>query len=723
MNSAIQYKLFATCPKSLEELLFQELTDLGANNVKMTVAGVHFSGDLKLAYSVCLWSRLASRVLLEMASFECQSEEDLYKEIYAIDWSETFPIHQTFAISVRLRRAFSDHSIYVAQKVKDALVDRYRDDRGVRPSVDKDNPDLQWNLFCNQHQAQLYLDLSGTSLHQRGYRTGTGAAPMKENLAAAVLLRAGWPQVAAAGGDLVDPLCGSGTLLVEAAMMAWNQAPGLLRKRWGFTAWKAHQPLLWAKLIEEARDKVAQSRMTFQGELFGFEKSGRVLDLAEENIRRAGVSEIITLKKMDLANNQHQVAENSLVVTNPPYGERLDERIQALQVFGELGDWLKRCAIGAKAAYLAIDKDMGRATGIRSDKFYHMFNGQLSIELCCSKVIPENFSQSAYTQSVTELSTGGRELSNRLAKNDRKLKSWLKKEGIECYRLYDADLPEYNVAIDRYGRYFHVQEYAAPRTIPPQTARKRLDEVVLVIRERYQVSVEEICIKRRRKQKNEDQYQKQELLSAVDVEPFTVYESGLRFEVDLGKYVDTGLFLDSRPMRRLVAQHAAKKSLLNLFAYTGTASVYAAAAGAASTTTVDMSNTYIAWAERNMKANGFTGSNHHFIQQDCIQWLMDNTLKYDVIFLDPPTFSNSKSMETHWDVQEDHGIFIEKLMESLDQDGLMIFSNNLRKFKLDEELAEIFDVENISDKTFDPDFQRNRHIHHCFLIRHKKVVG
>ncbi len=724
MQSAVSFKLFATCPKSLEDLLTKELLDLGASEVKQTVAGVHFSGDLAMAYRVCLWSRLASRVLLEVAHFPCESNEQLYDAVYALDWPEIFDVNQTFAISARLRRAYTDHSAYVAQKVKDAIVDRYRNDRGIRPSVDKDTPDLRWNLFCNKNSAQLYLDLSGDSLHKRGYRTGTGVAPMKENLAAAILMRAGWPEVAANGGDLIDPLCGSATILIEGALMAWDQAPGLLRKYWGFSAWKGHDETLWQQLIDEARTRIGEGRMNFAGELFGFEQSGRVLDHAEQNLRLAGVTEIVTLKKMGLANNKHLVPESSLVVTNPPYGERLDERIDALKTFAALGDWLKHYALGAKAAYLALDKDMGRATGIRSDKFYRFYNGQMPVELCISNISEEQFSQSAYTESVAEavaeLSQGAQELSNRLAKNEKRLKKWIKKEGIKGYRLYDADLPEYNVAIDRYGKYFHVQEYAAPKEVPVNVARKRLDEVILVLRERYQVEVNEICIKRRRKQKQESQYQKHELISAASIEPFIMEESDLKFEVNLGQYIDTGLFLDSRPIRKLIAEHARDKNMLNLFAYTGSASVYAAAGGAASTTTVDMSNTYLAWAERNMANNGFVGSHHRFIHQDCIKWLANNQEKFDLIFLDPPTFSNSKSMDTHWDIQADHPIYIEKLMESLTQDGLLIFLNNLRKFKIDEQLSDDFDIEDVSTKTLDPDFQRNTSIHHCFMIRHKK---
>ncbi len=726
MSDSERYKLFASCPRSLEQLLAEELAEIGADDIKQTVAGVHFRGDLKTAYKVCLWSRLASRVLLELTTFPCKSNEELYNGIYEMPWPDIFALNRTFVISASLRRAYTDHTVFVSQKVKDALVDRFRDLKQSRPNVDKDKPDLRFNLFCDQNKAQLYIDLGGSSLHQRGYRGGTGVAPIKENLAAAILLRAGWPEIAKQGGILVDPMCGSATLLIEGAFIARDQAPGLLRKRWGFTQWKGHNAEIWDEVIAEANDRLEKGKQNYQGEIFGFDKSGRVLDLSEDNVFRAGCNDVLTLKKSSLEKNKFTADENTLVITNPPYGERLDERQAALATYGEFGDWLKQQATGATVAFLALDKDMGRASGLKSQKFYKFFNGPIAVELCCTEVKQENFSSSPYSSEVPQLTPGAEAFSNRIKKNQKKLAKWLRREEIDCYRLYDADLPDYNVAIDCYKNsittelFLHVQEYAAPAELPKAVARKRLDEVILVLRHSFEVGVKNIFVKQRRQQKQDNQYQKKELLSDYQTEPFIVKESGLKFEVSLGQHLDTGLFLDHRPVRKLIASKVAGKTFLNLFAYTGSATVYAASAGASETTTLDMSNTYLDWARRNMGMNGFIYGSHNFIREDCLQWIETNKQKFDVIFLDPPTFSNSKNMQQHWDVQEDHQRLINTVMSFLSEDGELIFSNNLKKFKLSEELINTFDVKNITHQTIDIDFQRRGNIHHCFIIRHKK---
>jgi len=725
MTTEQPFKLFATCPRSLEQLLADELEAIGASDIKLTVAGVHFSGDLKTAYEVCLWSRMASRVLLELSEFPCRSNDELYNGVYQMPWLETFAVNKTFVISASLRKAYTDHTVFVSQKVKDAIVDRFRDAIQSRPNIDKDKPDLRFNLFCDQNKATVYLDLGGTSLHQRGYRSGTGVAPLKENLAAALLIRAGWPEVAKENGTLLDPMCGSATLLIEGAFIARDQAPGLTRKRWGFTSWKDHNSELWDEVVGEAQKRLETGIASYKGELFGFDKSGRVLDLSEDNLRRSGSSDVVTLKKASLEKNQFEADENTLVIVNPPYGERLDDRFEALSTYGDLGDWLKTHAMGVKLAVLALDKDMGRATGIKSQKFYKFFNGPIAVELCCSEVAEENFTTSPYSKQLPELTPGAEALSNRIKKNLKKLSKWLRREEIDCYRLYDADLPEYNVAIDFYKNFkthdifFHLQEYAAPAELPEAVARKRLDEVLLVLRHNFEIGLENISVKQRRIQKKNSQYQKQESRSEVQSEPFVVMESGLKFEVNLGQYLDSGLFLDHRPVRKLIAEKAKQKSFLNLFAYTGSASVYAAAAGASSTTTIDMSNTYLDWAKKNMGLNGFIYGSNHFLKEDCLQWVEKNQQKFDLIFLDPPTFSNSKNMYQHWDVQEDHEKLINQVMNFLENDGELIFSNNMKKFKIAENLSDRFEIKNITAQTIDQDFQRRSNIHHCFLLKHK----
>jgi 23S rRNA (guanine2445-N2)-methyltransferase / 23S rRNA (guanine2069-N7)-methyltransferase len=278
--------------------------------------------------------------------------------------------------------------------------------------------------------------------------------------------------------------------------------------------------------------------------------------------------------------------------------------------------------------------------------------------------------------------------------------------------VYDADLPEYAVAVDLYDGWAHVQEYAPPTTVDPVKARRRLREVMAVVPEVLGIPPMHAVLKVRRPQRGTDQYQKlQDQGRFLEVE-----EGGLRFLVNLTDYLDTGLFLDHRLTRRLIRELAPGRRFLNLFAYTGTATVYAAAGGAASTTTVDLSTTYLDWARRNLDLNGFTGPEHGFVRVDCLEWLEGGGNAYDLIFLDPPTFSNSKSMDGTLDVQRDHAGLIRAAMRRLAPAGVLIFSTNFRRFRLDQAVAEEFQVTDITRQTIPPDFARNPRIHSCFRI-------
>ncbi len=309
-------------------------------------------------------------------------------------------------------------------------------------------------------------------------------------------------------------------------------------------------------------------------------------------------------------------------------------------------------------------------------------------------------------------------LANRLVKNRKHLAKWLKREGISCYRLYDADLPEYAVAVDVYEGercWVNVQEYEAPKSIDPKSARRRLREALGVIPEVLDVPQDQVFFKVRRQQKGAAQYER----LAEHRRFFEVGEHGLRFLVNFEDYLDTGLFLDHRDTRRLVGELAAGKRFLNLFAYTGTASVYAAGGGAVSTTSVDLSNTYLDWARRNLALNGFSGPEHELIQADCLRWIEQaaGRRRFGLAFLDPPSFSTSKRMTATLDVQRDHVALIRAALRLLESDGVLVFSNNLRRFRMDLDALSDLAIENITAATLPKDFARNPHIHGCWKIR------
>jgi len=312
------------------------------------------------------------------------------------------------------------------------------------------------------------------------------------------------------------------------------------------------------------------------------------------------------------------------------------------------------------------------------------------------------------------LSPGATMFANRIRKNKKRLARWVKREGIECYRLYDADMPEYAVAVDVYGDKLHVAEYMAPKDVDADAASRRLEEVVAALPQALGVSPESISYKRRQRQRGLTQYQKEDSRGEL----MSVREGQARILVNLHDYLDTGLFLDHRPLRLRIAAQARGKDFLNLFCYTGVASIHAALGGAKSTTSVDLSNTYLGWLRKNLAHNGLAETGNLMIKANCLEWLNEPRQTYDLILLDPPSFSNSKSMESAFDIQRDHLPLVRSAMAVLRPGGTLYFSNNRRGFVLDDALLSQFDCDNITRETLPPDFQRNEKIHNCWQIRH-----
>ena len=714
----------ATCPKGLELLLANELQQLGASGVKETVAAVHFEGSLELAYRACLWSRLANRILLPLHSFMLNSADDLYQQCNDIAWESHFTAAQSIAIDFIGTSRHIDNTMYGSQRVKDAVVDRIRRIEGERPDVDTKNPDIRIQVRQHKGRVTVSLDISGESLHRRGYRSGQGSAPIKENLAVALLLRAGWPEIASQGGALLDPMCGSGTLIIEGAMMAADIAPGILRGHYGFHYWLQHDQALWNSLVVEAQERKAAGLEKLELDIRGYDANPRVLEFTTQNIENAGLDEHIRLAHKPIDQFGKPTAEHGLLLTNPPYGERLGEIDELIPLYQKLGTVLQKNFTGWKAAIFTGNVDLGRETDLSPTKQYSLFNGTIPCKLLVftdmtskSARIAERLSTPAPAQELTE---GARMVLNRLKKNQRRLDGWRKKSNISCYRLYDADIPEYAVAVDIYDQSVYVQEYAPPATISEKVARERFAEVKQAVKEFSANYRGKTHYKERRRQKGDSQYQRSNEGASDIVE---VTEGRGRFEVNLSDYLDTGLFLDHRPVRAMIGDLVKGKSFLNLFCYTAAASVQAALAGAKSSLSIDMSNTYLDWAGRNFELNSMSASKHQLLRADCLKWLEEEGELYDVIFLDPPTFSNSKKMDSVLDIQRDHGDMIRNAMAKLAPNGVLIFSNNFRKFKMDELTLRQFDCQNITPQTLDMDFERNPRIHNVWKITRRSSFG
>lgn len=715
----------ATCPKSLEGLLADELAALGAGAVRQSVGTVYFEGDLACGYRCCLWSRLANRILLILHTFEADSGDALHAGVRALDWSEHLEARGTFAIDFTGKAGWLKNTQFAVFRCKDAIVDYFRETRDCRPDIDKNQPDIRLNIRLKKGQAQVALDLSGESLHRRGYRSRGGLAPLKENLAAAILLRADWPGMAARGGALLDPMCGSGTLLIEGAWMAMDIAPGLLRRRWGFDRWQGHVPALWEQLRQEARERRSLGFDRQWPEIRGYDASASAIAMAEENIERAGLKgrvRVLRKELADFAKPTHTDLPTGLIVTNPPYGERLGDESSLLHLYRYLGEACSRDFLGWQAAVFTGNPHLGKAMQWHSHQQYRFLNGSIESQLLLIDLKPGNRVQKRTDDRAPgaavslPLSDGAKMFANRLKKNRKRLDKWLAREDITCYRLYDADMPEYAVAVDCYGDWLMVSEYAAPASIPEDKAEARLREVMSALPEATGVPAERIALKQRRRQRGREQYQRQQRSQQM----VTVREGQAQLLVNLHDYLDAGLFLDHRRVRLEIAARAKGASFLNLFCYTATASVHAALGGAKWTTSVDLSPGYLQWARENLSLNGMSEARHHTVQADCKQWLGDNDKRFDLILLDPPTFSNSKRTDTVLDTQRDHVELIDSAMRALNRDGLLIFSTNRRDFKLEPELAERYQLEDRTAWSLDPDFTRpGKPIHYCWFITGK----
>ncbi|MCW8859113.1 MAG: THUMP domain-containing protein, partial [Deltaproteobacteria bacterium] len=375
-------QFFVTAALGLEPLLAAELVELGVEEVKEERAGVSFSGDLRTAYRICLWTRLGSRVLLPLVSFPAPDTDILYAEVQKIDWSEHFALTNSFAIDCTTVKSQITHSRYGALRVKDAIVDQFRAHTGDRPSVSVEQPDLRINLHLFKDQATLSIDLSGDSLHRRGYRIDGVHAPLKENLAAAILIRGGWPAITAAGGALADPLCGSGTLPLEAALMATDTAPGLLRDYYGFLGWRQHDDVLWQELREEALQRQHAGLERKIAPIVGYDSDSRAIKAAWQHAKNAGLDKIIHFERRSLREfSMPPGITHGLLVANPPYGERIGEESTLPPLYNLLGEKLAKHCRGWKAAVITSKPQLGRAIGLRAGKINTLYNGALKCQL------------------------------------------------------------------------------------------------------------------------------------------------------------------------------------------------------------------------------------------------------------------------------------------------------------------------------------------------------
>ena len=755
-SAELSLDLIITCADGLEAPLQTELTSFGiASEIKST-GRLAVTGTLRDLYTICLWSRVASRVLMLIKRKNINTEYDVAEQLYGLaksaDWTEQFKLEQTFAIRLSVDKRVAVSQQFAMLRIKDAIADTFNEVYDSRPNVDSKNPDFSVFATVNDKQAELYLDLSGTSLHRRGYRVAMTEAPLKENLAAALLYSAGWHKKNEQGNAplynaLIDPMCGSGTFIIEALLMHCDYAVGIDKaaNQFGFYQWQHHDDALWQQMIDDAQTRFRDALAITNEQpdtlplILGFDADSGAILATEKNLIAAGLQDLLPLLDLEtraldqLSSVLKPLVDdgrlsNPLVITNPPYGERLGDEEMIKPLYHALGlilqDSFAGIDIDPMVGILAANVEQVDILPIKEPKTLRCHNGAITVYFRYGTLIAGQTGNlvSRFEKREIEVEEG-QDFINRLQKNLAKLKKLAKKDTVSNLRVYNADLPDFKVAVDLYGDYVHVQEYAPPKTIPPETAKKRFNLALMGIREVFGINREQIFIKTRARQSGNDQYSKQGNTEKRG-KFYVAREDGAYFYVNFTDYLDTGLFIDHRNMRARIKDNSRNKSVLNLFAYTCTASVHAALAGAKKVTSVDLSQNYLDWGKQNFVLNGLDVSRnkYQFVAADIFEWIKDNTEQFDIIFIDPPTFSNSKKFQGTFDVQRDHSALINRAMNRLTSDGVLYFSNNFTRFELDEQLTERYDIVDITQKTIGFDFDVKKPIHQSFEIRHRQSL-
>ncbi|MEC4176020.1 bifunctional 23S rRNA (guanine(2069)-N(7))-methyltransferase RlmK/23S rRNA (guanine(2445)-N(2))-methyltransferase RlmL [Adlercreutzia sp. R7] len=788
-------EFFATCPPGVEGLLADELRGLGVRKVRPLAGGAAFYGKPAAGLRVCLWSRLAGRVNVVVGRVGARDAEALYEGARALPWDAAIDPAASIAVRAKGMNDNLRNTQFTALKVKDALCDALVAARGARPDVDAHEPDALVEVRLKGERATVSLDLSGRSLARRSYLDGEDGAdaPVAVAQAAALLAALGAGELLREGWGLLDPACDDGILVCEAAGLLVDQAPGLVRDRWGFAGWGLADEAAWDDMLAEADDRLEAGLERILGaqkaaragadapdqrsvRIVGLSESSPAVARARRHLRAAGLRAVASVEAVgsgDAAAVEERLAAAvaraagvmapagneaaagdvgrpapSVVVASAAPPSR-DDDARAVAEQAACVAAARRAPAGARSGFLG--------TGALAARFGVAPARRLTMGAGRTEAVLEVFDAPPREPAVIAVSNpaGGTELSvevndaaaaqfaSRLRKVARERRKWAAREGVRCYRVYDADLPEYACAIDLYEGaaesdgilYAHVAEYAAPKSVDDAVARARFEDVLAVVPAVLGIRPDHVFSKARVRARGGGQYRDAGGRSYVT----HTTEDGLLCEIDLGGYLDTGIFLDHRITRQMLGKMAAGKRFLNLFAYTGVATLHAAAGGAASTTTVDMSPTYLEWAARNLEANGFpvvadgalrSGKGaagrraaHELVRADATRWIQQarrDRRQWDLIFVDPPTFSNSKAMGRRtWDVQRDHVELLIGVSRLLARDGVAVFSCNLRTFKPDTEALARAGVviEDITADTIPHDFERNPRIHRCYRVR------
>ncbi|MDX9914277.1 MAG: bifunctional 23S rRNA (guanine(2069)-N(7))-methyltransferase RlmK/23S rRNA (guanine(2445)-N(2))-methyltransferase RlmL [Sphaerochaeta sp.] len=723
---------FATSALHMTDIIEEEARQAGASDIHAVSGGVEFNADLRAAYRFCLYSRTSTRLLLGLwQDDDIQSADELYEASMALPWEEWVNPDVTFSITHTVKNCpYLRNSKFGAIRLKDAIVDRCREKfDGNRPEVDIEESDIIFHLHIEEDRVSWFVDFSGRSLHRRGYRDEQTEAVMSEYVASALIYRSEWYKAMVRqerSPVLIDPFCGSGTIVIEAALWAADRAPGLVKARnFAFLFLPIHDQDLYEEVVQAARDREEAAKGRHIA-IYGWDHDPQAIAIAKRAAEEAGVDDLIDfrVKEFRQINEDDVPLEAGYIITDPPYGIRLEGNL--IDLYRTMSEVWQRYYGGWHITVMSGNPELLEYIDMKSDRTNTLNSGGIACQVAHYRVFTEEqralltlrAEEARAVRLAQPLGEEAQTLYNRLAKNLEALKPEMERQGVTNYRIYDRDLGQYNASIDLYeGRWAVLSEYEAPESVSEQFVEVHREEMVDVTERATGVDRERIFVKVRRRQKGVDQYEK---LANSD-RFFIINENEARYLVNFTDYLDTGIFLDHRPVRALIATLCEGKRFLNLFCYTGTATVQAAKGGAISTVSVDTSSTYLNWAEQNMRLNGYGGMNHFYYQSDVLDFLYQTYERYDVIFCDPPTFSNGTGRD-HFDVGRDHAQLIRKCMDHLDWHGTLIFSTNYRRFNLDDWVSERYHVEEISEQTIGDDFKASGNIHSAFLITHRQVV-
>jgi len=716
----MSFQLTATAAFGLEAVVVRELEQLGYSP-KITRPGrIEFAGDFLAICRANLWLRSSDRVLVQLAKFPAADFDALFDMAGSLPWEDWIAPDAAIPVKGRSHKSQLTSVPACQRTIKKAIVQRLLEKHAVG-ELPETGPPVSVEVALLENEATLSIDTSGAGLHRRGYRKLAAQAQLRETLAAALVQLSFWRPERA----LIDPFCGTGTIVIEAAMLGRRMAPGRQRE---FAAehWPTFPAQDWSKAREEADDLLLPA---LPERPMGTDIDPEALSLARYHAEQAGVAEDLHFQQRDFADLLSK-REYGCTIMNPPYGMRMGESEEVEALYRQMPEVLRRLKTWSHYIFSARG-DMQLLVGQKADRRRKLYNAQiectyyqfhgprphtktqpkpLAPPLAVSQTSPQ---PAAFGGLREEAPRQAEEFANRLRKLARHLRRWPTKRNITCYRIYDRDIPEVPLVVDRYEDALHITEYERPHERTAAEHADWLDHMVRTASTTLDTPRELVFVKQRSRQRGDTQYQQVDDQKAFR----TVQEGELKFQINLSDYIDTGLFLDHRTTRSIVRDAAQGKNFLNLFAYTGAFSVYAAAGGAAKTTSVDLSATYVQWAEDNLRLNGFTGDQHRLVCRDVQEFLSSphETEKYDLAIVDPPTFSNSKRLDHDWDVQQDFVPLLEKVITKIAPNGVIYFSTNSRRFKLDEAAFDGVTIREISKQTVPEDF-RNKRIHRCWRM-------